>query len=495
MNGTRIQTISQTPLAIAISLATFLASPLTQAQHSDWSELDSPWYGGLNTGLSRESIHDDRIANDELNGGLVSITDDKEDNGYKIFAGYQLNEYISLEGGFFDLGEFGFRALPTPPGALKNKTKNRGFNIDLIGFLPITERFSSFIRGGAHYIEVKDRFEGSEGLAVADVHRREQDSNFKWGAGLHYDLTEKVAMRLEGERYYFNDVMSNNGSINLYSLGLIYRFGDKNSNITQSEPARSKPVIHREPSAPQATADYCSVLDIQFEINQDDIQREELERLGVVGAFLKKYPNADAVIEGHTDNVGSAMANQTLSRHRAESVLNYLVTHQQIARSRLSAVGYGDTRPIANNNSEEGKRMNRRINTVIPCAKDIAGLNPAVARVTMGMLIEFDVNSAEVMPKYHRELAKIATFLRDNSTISATIEGHTANLQTTPALGQEISQRRAQNVVNYLINNEGISSSRLTAQGFGQSRRYSYNTSAEGQQENRRVNIIFSYPD
>jgi OOP family OmpA-OmpF porin len=219
-----------------------------------------------------------------------------------------------------------------------------------------------------------------------------------------------------------------------------------------------------------------------------------LERLAVVGTFLKKYPDTTAVVEGHTDNVGTPEANQRLSRDRAESVMSYLVREQRVASNRVSAVGYGDTRPIADNSTEDGKRANRRINTVIACANDIEGLSPAAARVTMGMLVEFDINSANVKPEYHSELAKVAKFLKENKTVTATVEGHTANLQTTPALAQEISLKRAQNVVDYLVANEGIERSRLTAEGFGKSRRYSYNTSAAGQQDNRRVNVIFTYP-
>ncbi|MBK6756740.1 MAG: OmpA family protein [Moraxellaceae bacterium] len=56
-----------------------------------------------------------------------------------------------------------------------------------------------------------------------------------------------------------------------------------------------------------------------------------------------------------------------------------------------------------------------------------------------------------------------------------------------------ISQRRAQNVVNYLVDTYGISRSRLTAEGFGRSRRFAYNNTAAGEQENRRVNIIINY--
>ena len=131
---------------------------------------------------------------------------------------------------------------------------------------------------------------------------------------------------------------------------------------------------------------------------------------------------------------------------------------------------------------------------MIACADDIEGLNPAAARVTMGMLVEFDINSAVVKSQYHTELAKVAKFLKDNKNVTATVEGHTANLQTTPALAQEISLKRAQNVVDYLVKNQGVERSRLTAEGFGKSRRYSYNTTNQGQSDNRRVNVIFNYP-
>lgn len=474
-------------LALAISFTLLITSPMLFADETEKYDLTSHWYGGLNVGQSRESIDDGAIANHELGGGLTSITDDRRDNGYKLFAGYQLNDNFALEAGYFDLGQFGFRAIKDPLGALKSRTKTRGFNIDLVGSVPITDSLSAFARAGAHYSEAKDRFQGSDDVIVTDRHRRERDMNIKWGGGLQYDVTQKLAMRIEAERYAINDLTDKNGSINLYSLGMLYRFGEP-SSLPQviTEPVTQRSVKQME--------EYCSMLDIQFEINKDEIQREDLERLAVVGTFLKKYPDTNAIVEGHTDNIGTPAANQILSRHRAESVMSYLVREQRVPGGRISAIGYGDTRPIADNSTEDGKRANRRINTVITCANDIEGLNPAAARVTMGMLIEFDINSAVVKSQYHSELAKVAKFLKENKTVTATVEGHTANLQTTPALAREISLKRAQNVVDYLVKNEGIERSRLTAEGFGKSRRYSYNTSAQGQQDNRRVNIIFNYP-
>jgi OOP family OmpA-OmpF porin len=212
-----------------------------------------------------------------------------------------------------------------------------------------------------------------------------------------------------------------------------------------------------------------------------------------LGAFLTKYPDSTALIEGHTDNVGTAEYNIALSQRRADNVARYLVENSHIAPDRLIALGYGYARPLASNDSELGKRMNRRIDAVVACATDVAGLTVIPARLTMAMLIEYDQNSADLKPEYAHELSKVADFMNANPTLTATVEGHTGNLQADPEQALVISQRRAQNVVNYLVDHLGIARSRLAAEGFGQTRRVAYNTSREGQQENRRVNIIFNY--
>ncbi|KAF0101520.1 MAG: OmpA/MotB domain protein [bacterium] len=256
--------------------------------------------------------------------------------------------------------------------------------------------------------------------------------------------------------------------------------------IATAESARFAPV-------PAPTEEYCAVLDIQFEIDRDDIQREVKEKLAVLATFMKKYPDTSAVIEGHTDDVGTDAHNMRLSQSRADSVVDYLVQSLGIAPSRLTAVGYGETRPLADNASEEGKRQNRRIDAVIGCVTDIAGLRVVPARITMALLIEFDRNQANIKPEYTGGLRKVADFMQENPAVTATVEGHTGNLQGTPELAMEISQRRAQNVVNHLVDNFGIARSRLAAEGFGQTRRIAYNTSEEGRQDNRRVNVIFNF--
>ena len=107
----------------------------------------------------------------------------------------------------------------------------------------------------------------------------------------------------------------------------------------------------------------------------------------------------------------------------------------------------------------------------------------------MALAIEFDAMDTAVKPEYRNELRGLAAFLKANPTVTATVEGHTGNLQASPEQAMRISQQRAQNVVNYLVDNLGIERSRLTAEGFGQTRRFSYNN-----QDNRRVNVIIEYP-
>jgi OOP family OmpA-OmpF porin len=84
---------------------------------------------------------------------------------------------------------------------------------------------------------------------------------------------------------------------------------------------------------------------------------------------MKTYPKTTAVIEGHTDNTNTVAYNQKLSEERANSVRQYLINNFGIKASRLTAVGYGLTKPIASNSTEEGKQKNRRVQAVIKAMK------------------------------------------------------------------------------------------------------------------------------
>lgn len=472
-----------------------LAMPATAADPSHW-------YLGAGLGQSQADIAEREIRADLLASGLTTseFADEESDFGYKLFAGYQFNRYLALEGGYFDLGQFDYTATTVPAGTLSGKLKFRGLNLDLVGMMPFSERAAVFARIGAHHGKTNVAFAGTGAVNVLNPSESETNTNYKFGVGLQYNVTDALALRLEAERYRIDDAVGNDSDLDLLSAGFVFRFAGRaaapppRAQAPAAPPARARteePALVVVP-VPAATEEYCSLLDIQFEINQDEIQREERERLAVVGTFLKKYPGTSAVIEGHTDNVGTDESNLQLSQRRAESVVDYLVSEYGIDRSRLVARGYGESRPIADNATEAGKRANRRIGTIIGCANDIEGLQPLPARMTLAMQIGFDTDDATVKREYHAQLAKVAQFLAQNPTLTATMEGHADN--ASPGRAQEISRQRGQSVASYLVDEFGVNRSRLAVQGYGETRRFTYNTSAEGRQENRRVNIILGYP-
>jgi len=98
---------------------------------------------------------------------------------------------------------------------------------------------------------------------------------------------------------------------------------------------------------------------ILFETNKSAIKTQSAETLQDIIAILEKYPDSNFSIDGHTDSVGSEAYNQTLSNERANSVLRYLV-NGGIDKDRLSAEGFGETKPIASNKTAAGRQQNRR---------------------------------------------------------------------------------------------------------------------------------------
>lgn len=99
---------------------------------------------------------------------------------------------------------------------------------------------------------------------------------------------------------------------------------------------------------------------IYFEIGKAILLKESFAALDTVATILKEYTSQHLIIEGHTDNVGNDETNLALSEHRAKAVFIYLV-QKGIAAGRLSYKGFGETKPVADNNIPEGRARNRRV--------------------------------------------------------------------------------------------------------------------------------------
>jgi hypothetical protein len=117
----------------------------------------------------------------------------------------------------------------------------------------------------------------------------------------------------------------------------------------------------------QGTSCHVELHGIYFNSGSAVLLEESDPMLKQVAELIKASPAASLTIDGHTDNIGSAEYNQTLSEQRASAVRDALVTRYGIAAGRLSAKGYGLTRPVETNATVEGRAHNRRVELSRPC--------------------------------------------------------------------------------------------------------------------------------
>jgi outer membrane protein OmpA-like peptidoglycan-associated protein len=103
---------------------------------------------------------------------------------------------------------------------------------------------------------------------------------------------------------------------------------------------------------------------ILFDTGSDRIRPESTPTLREIGTMLTEHADLRLAIEGHTDNVGNAASNQSLSEKRAAAVAQYLASAHGIDASRVVAKGLGDTKPAAANTTPEGRQTNRRVELV-----------------------------------------------------------------------------------------------------------------------------------
>ena len=103
-----------------------------------------------------------------------------------------------------------------------------------------------------------------------------------------------------------------------------------------------------------------AISDVRFETGKDELKSSSFPVLNQIADLMGKYPGYNLIISGHTDSVGEANKNQILSEDRARACFSYLV-NRGVQGYRMTSIGYGETQPIASNNTTEGKAKNRRV--------------------------------------------------------------------------------------------------------------------------------------
>jgi outer membrane protein OmpA-like peptidoglycan-associated protein len=189
------------------------------------------------------------------------------------------------------------------------------------------------------------------------------------------------------------------------------------------------------------------------------------------------------IIIGHTDSTGNDQYNMDLSKRRAQSVADYLVS-TGVDPDKLRVVGRGENDPIASNDTEEGRAENRRVDIIVvaePRALDTIRF-PSVAL--------FPRRSAEITEQGRQILEENREASRELLSRASYIEvvGHTDDVGDD-AYNQDLSEKRAEAVRDYLVSS-GVDASKIVTVGMGESMPVASNTTDEGRAENRRVDVL-----
>jgi OOP family OmpA-OmpF porin len=131
--------------------------------------------------------------------------------------------------------------------------------------------------------------------------------------------------------------------------------------IEKCKPEEAAVVVEvPEPPKPAARPTF-AFAPVYFDVRKADIRSDAIVVLDRIGTILQEHPYLKREVAGHADSGGSEEANMETSLKRAKSVSTYLIDHFAISPHRLKVFGYGESRPVADNSTKEGRRMNRRV--------------------------------------------------------------------------------------------------------------------------------------
>lgn len=233
----------------------------------------------------------------------------------------------------------------------------------------ITKNYDSKIKpyvllGAGHY---KYDVEGANGVGY--IRDGEEGTLGNAGVGAFFRLNDALSLRTEARgTYHFDEQFWNYTA--LAGLNVVLG-GHLKPAAPVVEVAPVETVAPVQPAPQELTEDLNMELRVFFDTNKSNIKDQYKPEIAKVAEKLVEYPNATARIEGHTDNTGPRALNERLSLARANSVKSSLVNEYNVDPARLSTQGFAWDQPIADNNTKEGRAMNRRVFATITGSRTV----------------------------------------------------------------------------------------------------------------------------
>lgn len=309
---------------------------------------------------------------DKINDGANTIKFDDDETGWKAYLGYQFVPWLGVEAGYVDFGEYRADNIQVNgrPANLDANLKASAWQGFLVGTLPLGP-VDLFAKVGAadQKLEVDSRNFGTES---------DNDTQFAYGVGAAYNFGDgHWGLRVEAEGYDDNEV----DDFYFVSAGITYRF------FTKPAPVAAAPVAAAPEACPDGDGDgVCDAddkcpntkpgtrvgsigcdcdftLQLQFEFDSAKLTAADIAELDRIVPVLNDQ-RADfigGVIEGHTDSIGTEEYNMGLSKRRAEAVASYLQSQGVNLGNRFQTEAFGESKPIASNDTAAGRAENRRV--------------------------------------------------------------------------------------------------------------------------------------
>lgn len=297
--------------------------------------------------------------------GIQRIDFDKDrgqgyETGFTLGAGYDFTDKLSGEISVFDMNLDG-----APDDDVRHVRADLLYSFDYK-----IDKVTPFIAGGVGH----NNFSQNE------------ETVFDVAAGIAYQINDTVQWRTAIRKYWGMDEHFHDYAL---ETGLVFRFGGKKAAPAPAPtPAPvaapldsdgdgvpdSRDACPDTPRTHRVDSRGCSIvleevaridLTVQFDFDRSVVKPEYMAEIRALADFMKANTDVAAVLEGHTDSIGTEAYNQGLSERRVNAVRQVLIDQYGIAASRLRAIGHGESRPIASNDTPAGRAENRRVQSVI----------------------------------------------------------------------------------------------------------------------------------
>ena len=227
------------------------------------------------------------------------------------------------------------------PGSIINSCDNKEYDQ---ADLPWKDGGTKHVEGEYHYWDIATR----PGTSEIQVYRNFQTAIKNAGFTIDYTMSPDQIVAHKGSTWVFIDSRGD------YYYQTIVTEKEMKQEVTADASSLSDDINK---------SGHVAVYGIRFETGKAAILPDSESVLGEIVKLLQQNPDLKLRVEGHTDNQGNAAANQSLSEKRAQAVVAWLTAHG-VEAGRLTAKGLGQTKPVEDNSTEDGRAKNRRVELV-----------------------------------------------------------------------------------------------------------------------------------